>query len=88
MKGKIIIEGLGGTVDFRASYYAFLIPYLRYFRSIVRSYLNEEIKCNDNFYTRYFNGLYTTYKVTRNYELSLVEESIYLSIYLQALNSC
>ena len=25
---------------------------------IVRSYLNEENKCNDNSYTRYFNGLY------------------------------
>ena len=42
--------------------------------TIVCSYLNEEIKCNDNSYTRYFNGLYTTYKVTRNYKLSLAKE--------------
>ena len=39
----------------------------------------RKIECNNYYYNCYFNGLYTTYKVTRNYELSPVK--CYISLH-------
>ena len=64
------------TREFKCRYVDVNALYLVDNRDIVRSYLNEENKCNDNFYTPLFQRFIYYIQGTRNYELSPVKDAL------------